>query len=53
MACPACRGALTWNPESASCPGCGAVYPRIGGYWDFTVTARHPVSATATDDAHS
>lgn len=26
LACPACRGALDWQPERLECRGCGAVY---------------------------
>jgi SAM-dependent methyltransferase len=36
MACPACRGELTWTPSSAECTACSTRYPKVDGYWDFT-----------------
>jgi SAM-dependent methyltransferase len=44
MACPACRGPLSWTTETASCLACFATYPRTGTYWDFTIPAGQPAT---------
>ena len=36
MVCPACRGALSWTSDSATCVTCVGRYPKVGAYWDFT-----------------
>lgn len=35
MVCPACRDALTWAPDQASCATCSRAYRRQKGFWDF------------------
>jgi SAM-dependent methyltransferase len=44
MACPACRGQLSWTTQTASCLACFATYPRTGTYWDFTIPASQPAT---------
>jgi SAM-dependent methyltransferase len=47
MACPACRGDLSWTPDLATCRDCDGRYPRVGDYWDFTVAgSRRRMSRT-------
>jgi len=36
MACPQCRGPLTFTEESATCSGCSREFAKHGPYWDFT-----------------
>jgi SAM-dependent methyltransferase len=38
MACPSCRGELTWTPSSAGCASCGTRYRKVDAYWDFAVS---------------
>ncbi|GAA1810684.1 hypothetical protein HC028_19375 [Planosporangium flavigriseum] len=44
MACPACRGPLTWTTQMASCLSCSTAYPRTGAYWDFIIPASQPAT---------
>lgn len=38
LACPFCKGSLTWRSEGAHCDVCGETYPRLGETWDFIAT---------------
>lgn len=38
--CPACRAALSWNPEAIACTGCGATYAWRDGFADLIIGGR-------------
>jgi ubiquinone/menaquinone biosynthesis C-methylase UbiE len=54
MACPDCRGDLSWAASTARCAHCRTSYERVGPYWDFTspTSRRHtqPKRASGASD---
>jgi Methyltransferase domain len=38
MACPDCRGGLSWTARTATCVPCRKSYRRVGSHWDFTTS---------------
>jgi SAM-dependent methyltransferase len=40
LACPACRGGLAVDEDTAACAGCGAAYRRTSGIWQLLAAER-------------
>jgi uncharacterized protein YbaR (Trm112 family) len=36
MVCPACKTALVWTRDEATCTACDRRYPSQNNVWDFT-----------------